>query len=60
MHSPPHRAQILDRRYREAGVGVVMASPSSLNVEGLPGVTAAMEFGALTYASARLARNLGG
>jgi uncharacterized protein YkwD len=58
MHSPAHRVQILDRRYREAGIGVVMASPPSLNATGLPGVTAAMEFGALTYSSARLARNL--
>ena len=57
MHSPSHRAEILDWRYREAGVGVVMSSPPSLNVHDLGGATAAMEFGALTYRTARAARH---
>jgi uncharacterized protein YkwD len=60
MNSPSHRAEILDRRFREAGVGVVMGSPPSLTEHHVAGATAAMEFGALTYASARLARNLRG
>jgi hypothetical protein len=37
-----------------------MTSPRSLNPRDLPGATAAMEFGALSYASARIARNLNG
>jgi uncharacterized protein YkwD len=60
MKSPSHRAQILDWRFREAGVGVVMASPPSLNARHLAGATAAMEFGALTYSTARAARHLRG
>jgi uncharacterized protein YkwD len=60
MASPDHRAQILDGRFREAGVGLVLSTPPSLNRRHLPGATAAMEFGALTYASARIARNLNG
>jgi uncharacterized protein YkwD len=60
MVSPSHRREILDSRYRETGVGVVLASPPSLNRDHLAGATAAMEFGALSYASARVARSLRG
>jgi hypothetical protein len=37
-----------------------MAAPPKLNPRHLAGATAAMEFGALKYASARIARNLNG
>jgi uncharacterized protein YkwD len=57
MGSPSHRAEILDRRFRETGVGVVMASPPSMSRDRVAGATAAMEFGALTYGSARAARS---
>ena len=58
MASRTHREQILDGRFREAGVGVVLSSPPSNNRRRLPGATVAMEYGALTYATARVARSL--
>ncbi len=44
MASPPHRANILSREYRDAGVGVTPAVPSVLRV-GHQGATYAFEFG---------------
>src|SRR3954447_11981956 len=43
MHSPGHRANILQRRYREIGIGLVNGAPES--VPG-PAATYATEFGA--------------
>jgi uncharacterized protein YkwD len=34
MNSPPHRAVILDRRFREAGVGVVHGVPAAVEGAG--------------------------
>jgi uncharacterized protein YkwD len=46
MKSPPHRANILQRRYREVGVGLVMGAP----MPGVSGqaVTATTNFGRVT------------
>jgi uncharacterized protein YkwD len=44
MASPPHRANILNRTYRDAGVGVTPAVPSVLRA-GHSGATYAFEFG---------------
>jgi uncharacterized protein YkwD len=44
MASPPHRALILDGRYRDAGVAVAPAVPTVLG-RGPAGATYAMEFG---------------
>ena len=60
MASSSHRTQVLDERFREAGVGLVLSSPPSHNLRRLAGATVAMEFGALTYATARIARRLRG
>ena len=46
MASPEHLANILETRYRETGVGVTDAVPSSLG-EGAPGATYAQEFGTI-------------
>lgn len=45
MHSPPHREIMLTRGYRDIGVGVAPAAPSSLT-EGQPGATYTVEFAA--------------
>lgn len=44
--SPEHRANILEARYLETGVGVTDAVPSSVG-EGAPGATYAQEFGTI-------------
>jgi uncharacterized protein YkwD len=44
MASPPHRAIILTRQYRDAGVGITPAVPGVLR-HGRTGATYAMEFG---------------
>ncbi len=46
MNSPPHRANILQGRFRELGVGLVLGAPAA----GIPGtaVTATTNFGRLT------------
>jgi uncharacterized protein YkwD len=44
MHSPPHREIILTARFRDIGVGVTPAAPSSL-AEGLEGATYTLELG---------------
>ncbi len=41
MESPPHRANILNRRFREAGMGVAFGDPGA----GEDGVTYALDFG---------------
>ena len=46
LASPEHRANILEGRYLETGVGVAPAVPSSLS-EGAPGATYAQEFGTI-------------
>ena len=46
MASPPHRANILDRRYRETGVGVSPHPPVSL-AHGQPGAIYTQDFGVL-------------
>ena len=40
MHSPPHRGNILDRHFKDTGVGVAVGSP-----EGGPGATYTQTFG---------------
>jgi uncharacterized protein YkwD len=45
MLSPPHREIMLTSGYRDIGVGVAPAAPSSLT-EGLPGATYTVEFAA--------------
>jgi uncharacterized protein YkwD len=44
MHSPGHRANILNRHYREMGVGVAIGVPGGAG--GLGGATYAVDFGA--------------
>ncbi len=46
LASPEHRANILEGHYRETGIGVSPAVPSSLS-EGAPGATYAQEFGTI-------------
>jgi uncharacterized protein YkwD len=46
MASPEHRANILDARFRDTGVGVAPAVPASLG-EGQPGATYTQDFGRL-------------
>jgi uncharacterized protein YkwD len=46
MASPPHRANILNPRFRETGVGVVAAVPGGRG-EGQPGATYVQEFGTI-------------
>src|SRR3954468_7235830 len=44
MHSPPHRANILDGRFTEIGIAVVSGAPVSRRL--VPAATYATEFGA--------------
>jgi uncharacterized protein YkwD len=44
MHSPGHRANILDRGFREIGIGVALGVPVRLSA-GAAGATYATEFG---------------
>lgn len=44
--SPEHLANILEREYRETGIGVIAAVPAYL-AEGAPGATYAQEFGVI-------------
>jgi uncharacterized protein YkwD len=46
LASPGHLANILESQYRETGIGVLAAVPSSL-AAGAPGATYAQEFGVL-------------
>jgi uncharacterized protein YkwD len=46
MASPPHRANILDRRYRETGIGVSPHPPASL-AGGQPGAIYTQDFGVI-------------
>ncbi len=46
MASPPHRANILDRRYRETGIGVLPHPPASL-ADGQPGAIYTQDFGVI-------------
>ena len=52
MHSPPHREIILTARFRDIGVGVTPAAPSSLS-EGLEGATYTLELGERVFSSAK-------
>jgi uncharacterized protein YkwD len=54
MRSPGHRANILDPRYRQTGLGVAPAVPASLS-SGQPGGTFTQEFG--TYTTREFARS---
>jgi uncharacterized protein YkwD len=60
MNSPGHRANILDPRYREVGLGVVVGNPARAAGAG---ATYASEFGAVgraaTVARKRVARSAG-
>ncbi|HTU77937.1 MAG TPA: CAP domain-containing protein [Solirubrobacteraceae bacterium] len=47
MRSPGHRANILDPRYRETGIGVSPHAPASL-AEGQPGAIYTQDFGVIT------------
>jgi uncharacterized protein YkwD len=44
MNSPPHRHNILDSRFREIGIGIVVGAPRR-NVFSLPAGTYATDFG---------------
>jgi uncharacterized protein YkwD len=46
MASPPHRANILDGRYRETGIGVSPHPPASL-AHGQPGAIYTQDFGVI-------------
>jgi len=46
MASPPHRANVLNPRFRETGVGICPGLPAGRG-EGQPGATYAQEFGAI-------------
>jgi uncharacterized protein YkwD len=46
MASPAHRANILDRRYRETGIGVSPHPPASLS-DGQPGAIYTQDFGVI-------------
>jgi uncharacterized protein YkwD len=46
MHSPGHRANILDARYRETGIGVAAHPPASL-AHGQPGAIYTQDFGVI-------------
>jgi uncharacterized protein YkwD len=54
MHSPPHREIILTARFRDIGVGVTPAAPSSL-ANGLEGATYTLELGERVF-SAKVAK----
>jgi uncharacterized protein YkwD len=46
MHSPPHRANILSRRYRDIGIGIAPGFPlRSRRLAGLAGATYTTDFG---------------
>ncbi|HET7379514.1 MAG TPA: CAP domain-containing protein [Gaiellales bacterium] len=46
MHSPEHRANILNGEFRESGVGVAPAVPAG-EADGQPGATYTQDFGVL-------------
>jgi uncharacterized protein YkwD len=48
MASPAHRANILDRRYRETGIGVSPHPPASLS-NGEPGAIYTQDFGVIIH-----------
>ena len=53
MNSPGHRANVLEPRYREIGLGIAVGNPAG--ADGV-GATYATEFGATTAPAARSAR----
>jgi uncharacterized protein YkwD len=55
MNSPPHREIILTARFRDVGVGVTPAAPSSL-AQGLEGATYTLEFGERIFSAKTAAR----
>ena len=55
MGSPPHRAIILTPGFRDIGVGVTPAAPSSL-AQGLAGATYTLEFGQRIFAASAARR----
>jgi uncharacterized protein YkwD len=46
MHSPGHRANILDRHYRDTGIGILAQAPVSL-AHGQPGAVYTQDFGVI-------------
>ena len=48
MASPGHRANILDRRYRDTGIGVSPHPPTSL-AHGQPGAIYTQDFGVIIH-----------
>ncbi len=48
MASPPHRANILDARYRETGIGVAPHAPAAL-AHGQAGAIYTQDFGVITH-----------
>jgi uncharacterized protein YkwD len=48
MASPGHRANILDRHYRETGIGVSPHPPTSL-ANGQPGAIYTQDFGVIIH-----------
>lgn len=47
MHSPGHRRNMLDRRFRDIGIGIAIGAPE--DVDGTPAATYTTEFGTRTY-----------
>jgi uncharacterized protein YkwD len=47
MHSPGHRRNVLDRRFRDIGIGIAIGAPE--DVEGSPSATYTTDFGSRTY-----------
>jgi uncharacterized protein YkwD len=45
MHSPGHRRNILDPRFRDIGIGIALGAPVDAGAS-LPGATYATDFGA--------------
>jgi uncharacterized protein YkwD len=47
MHSPGHRRNMLDRHFRDIGIGIAIGAPE--DVAGTPAATYTTEFGTRTY-----------
>jgi uncharacterized protein YkwD len=47
MHSPGHRANMLNKTFRDIGIGIAIGAPE--NVEGSPAATYATEFGTRSF-----------
>ncbi len=59
MASPEHRANILDGRYRDSGIGVVAQAPASL-ADGQSGALYTQDFGTIVSPTGHASRHDGG